>query len=486
MTDEYGGGVSPYSYDWSIGATLGSVGVIYVGEIPADLSKPYVPPPGWEWGFGIVPAPDPSTYVTPHPIEVAPEISPPSVSEPEPLAPPAPTTLEPPAPSSPEPLIPLPPEFPQPAPPITATEAVADVLAGVVLPPVLGLPSTPAPTTIDLPPLGPQPSWPPQPQPRVSRPRGEKLKPNRGPPASGGLSPESYGEMAKRAMKDTAKRKAAKPAIDAIEGVILKQGPKVVARGLGKVVLGPIGAIWDILTPSELGSGELPPRPKSTPIPPRRPIPSPIFDPLPRVPRPTSSPQPRPPPLAPPATLPPPGNVAVPLPTPQLPPITVAPPSPVPIPAPNPVKNPVQSPRPPRLGPILPPILRRFRRPKPQLPKNLSNPTPTPTPLPFAPPLPMPTPTTLAPPDPLSPPRGAPTSDPLTPPRDLTGPNATPLPFASPLQFANAPQDQDECRKCEEQKKKRRQNGFSGIVAQVHQFRRRMSKNSIANLKKGK
>lgn len=80
--------------DFAAGAALGAIGVIYVGQIPADLSQPYTPPPGWEWGFGIVPAPDPATYVTPHPAG-GPEDQPPPVdfdTPPPPPPPPVPPT----------------------------------------------------------------------------------------------------------------------------------------------------------------------------------------------------------------------------------------------------------------------------------------------------------------------------------------------------------------------------------------------------------
>lgn len=112
MPSDVGGDTSPYGSDWSLGATLGAEGIVFVGEIPADLSAPYTPPPGWEWGFGIVPPPDPSTYVTPHPVEAAPpavDVPADQQGGPEEIAPPdfdAPPIEQPPPTEAPPPSLP--------------------------------------------------------------------------------------------------------------------------------------------------------------------------------------------------------------------------------------------------------------------------------------------------------------------------------------------------------------------------------------------
>jgi hypothetical protein len=85
--------------------------------------------------------------------------------------------------------------------------------------------------------------------------------------------------------------------------------------------------------------------------------------------------------------------------------------------------------------------------------------------------------------DPLTPPRGDPISDPLTPPRDA--PIGSPLtsPFGPPSFFASTPEqtDEDKCR-CKERKHPR---DPSDKVANVTQYRRRMSNWSLKNLNRG-
>ncbi len=129
------------------------------------------------------------------------------------------------------------------------------------------------------------------------------------------------------------------------------------------------------------------------------------------------------------------------------------------------------------LGPVLRPILRGRPAPRPSSffspPSPLTLPTPSPTT--------TTTPRPLVPTDPLTPPR-IPGVDPLTP--RLTSLNPLPLPSGQGFLAPQTPTDQDECRKCEERKKQRRRP--SNVIADVGKFKRRMSQNSLDNLKRGK
>lgn len=89
----------------------------------------------------------------------------------------------------------------------------------------------------------------------------------------------------------------------------------------------------------------------------------------------------------------------------------------------------------------------------------------------MAPPLPVPEPLPATP---------IPTPNPFSPP--LTASNAPELSF-NPL-----PQPQtDACRQCDDQRKRKRRDSFSGIIATVKKdFGRKMSQNSIDNLKRGR
>jgi hypothetical protein len=120
------------------------------------------------------------------------------------------------------------------------------------LPPIVG-PSSPLPS----PTIPTQPTPPlPQPTPPVSTPT-----PPAGatpPPAGGGLSDESIRAQAERARADTQVRRSAPPKKPPfIEGEILERSriPAGIGRIAGKI-LGPIGVMIDIFTPTKLGKGE--------------------------------------------------------------------------------------------------------------------------------------------------------------------------------------------------------------------------------------
>lgn len=136
---------SPYAADWSLGASLGSVGIIFVGEIPAE-DVPDLLEHGWEWNFGYGPAPtfplfgsaEPAIPLPPDPVLVPPTPMPPGplpepINDPifDPHTPAAPPELTPPG----EPVLPPEPIF-EPNPPGT-------------MPPIAGEPP------LELPPVAP-------------------------------------------------------------------------------------------------------------------------------------------------------------------------------------------------------------------------------------------------------------------------------------------------------------------------------------------
>jgi len=230
--------------------------------------------------------------------------------------------------------------------------------------------------------------------------------------------------------------------------------------GIGAVLGGIIAVIWEGW-PNALGSGELPPDMPRTPPPTRPPdvpkLPQPSQDvvlqpigwpstvtpraPVPKVPE---IPAPRPPEL--PAPEPGPDVSPMPRPAPQ--------PQPAPqrnFPSPFAWPSVIPSPRPrraPRLQPFADPL------PKPDLsPKRFLDPNPNPWETPSSPPLP----------------------NPLTP--------LNPDPLFSPQPQPMADLDEDECN-CDDGKKGKKRRP-SDVIATVRSSRRRMSENSLENLRKG-
>jgi hypothetical protein len=211
------------------------------------------------------------------------------------------------------------------------------------------------------------------------------------------------------------------------------------------------------------------------PVPPLFPFPRRRIEPFPRIPPqpirtlPTDPPRridlPRPPavdvPRAPVPSSPPGGPGSFPLPK-----IGIPTPVPVPpqIPIPGPKIGPVKSPR-RRLLPLprtLPWPFSPSRRAQPSpLPRLVPDTSPIPQPRPAIEPLPF-----LG--DPI---RATP------PPEPLTRLNIDPLPFLDPQP------DDDACRECEEDRDRRRRP--SNVVAAIKSFRRRMSQNSLDNLRSG-
>lgn len=133
--------------------------------------------------------------------------------------------------------------------------------------------------------------------------------------------------------------------------------------------------------------------------------------------------------------------------------------------APQPQTPPMGTP-----APIPRPIPRRFRWPfvvpiiSPLSPFTL----PTPAPQPFAPPSSPPTP-------------GAPPPS-FTPPQPFAPPTPAPSPAPQPLPFS--PGSPENCR-CDEPGERRRRKRPSDVIANVTPFPRRMSQNSLDNLRRG-
>jgi hypothetical protein len=267
VPDDSYGRAGSYGTDWALGATLGAQGIIFVGDIPADLSQPYTPPPGWEWGFGIVPAPDPSTYVTPHPLDPERELDPDEELRQSPPAPEPDDYPEPyPPGGQPNPLIPNPSTE---GPPVVPERGPGPPVLFDPGPPAAGGPEERAPPDFDR----PLPSEPPPGQ-----------FPSRPPPIEGEYIPRGreytiwddegwpqYG------WGDRRQREFDAPS---------PWWP--IARRVGGIVLGPWGnvatRVIEAGLPEVLGSGELPfpPIPPVTmPEPPRITLPEPTSFPIP-------------------------------------------------------------------------------------------------------------------------------------------------------------------------------------------------------------
>lgn len=243
---------------------------------------------------------------------------------------------------------------------------------------------------------------------------------------------------------------------------------------IGGVILGGIEAvIWEGW-PNELGSGELPPEMRTKPggqppQPPKPPLPS-MTQPLPDKPKkPTPVPLPRPVLELP--RPPPPGALER---EPYTPEVPRSVPTPTPVPLPQPEKQtrkqtrPQPSPQPWWLRlPIPRPILRARARPKP-----LPFVNPSASPLPVASPAPSPAPLPFAPPQ-LQPP--LPGGGSFEQPQGLTRSEPRPLSLTEP------PIERDDC-KCETRRRPKRP---SNKIASVTPFRRRMSQNSLDNLRRG-
>lgn len=130
-----------------------------------------------------------------------------------------------------------------------ASPGPAPVVLGAVAP------SIPSPVVVT-------PSLPPPVSPPAPLPAPEPFRPTGATP-SGGIAYESQRAQVERVMRDTAKRRAAprvprgvRAGEKIIEGEILRRG----VGAVGRAILGPLGGIiWGIVTPGELGSGELPP-----------------------------------------------------------------------------------------------------------------------------------------------------------------------------------------------------------------------------------
>lgn len=433
--DEYGG--SPYASDWSLGATLGSMGIIFVGEIPADLSQPYTPPPGWEWGFGIVPAPDPASYVTPHPVESTP-------------VPPGSVVTEPPT-----------------TPTVIGDGGSTDP-GGLSTPPYYGGPEDLPPPDFDAPPVE---------QPLPTEPPAASLPATVPPPIEGELvgpdivyhDYEGYDQLPdprdnfpdppKRIIEGEAQRV---PSYDTPFPFSL---PPIITRRLG-----PIGAavsIWDFSEDVRRRLGdrfppELSPIPQITIPPPSVSLPEPTF---PSTPDPPYTPE---------------------FGRPDVPDVVVVTP-PEPLPAPS-VPRSLQTPRPrgilrpiwPALGalaPILRPKHRGRGQPRQAIEQILqtffeANPV-TPLPASHAS-------ETL--------PRGVTIPSTIEAPEDLTAPLGTPVPLPGPfgpLQFLTPTDTTEDNDRCKCKKNEKHEPDPSDVVANVKVYKRRMSNWSLKNLNRG-
>jgi hypothetical protein len=327
------------------------------------------------------------------------------------------------------------------------------------LPPITEAPPIQPPTVYEPPPIEGElikggPSAPPPPPEGVTI-QGEVVRPYERP---------TLGELNR--MRETARRRKAR---DIAERMRMRRkypppprppNPMMPARppkpgALGRVlrgagrVLGPVGIGVDVLTPDQLGSGELP------------------FPPIPSVniPPPASSTLPEP--RLPPAQEPPTPEI----PRPPLPDVVI-----VEAPAPTTPRTPRPKGVPnfnlkkivwPVVGSIFAPILRRAAAPRMPLSNFSQNLLPSPTP--------TATPAPTVSPDPLTPPKGD-----LLPSPQIAGAEG----------FPNAPaptaEDQCHCQKCKRcDRRKRRAQQLSGKTANVQPFKRRMSVYSLKNLKRG-
>lgn len=135
---------SPYAADWSLGAVLGGLGIIYVGEIPAE-DVPDLLAHGWEWNFGYGPAPvfataEPAPALPPPPDPV---LVPPTPMPPGPLPPPANDPVF-------DPHTPMPvPEPTTPPEPVLPPEPIFEPNPPGTMPPIAGEPP------LELPPVAP-------------------------------------------------------------------------------------------------------------------------------------------------------------------------------------------------------------------------------------------------------------------------------------------------------------------------------------------
>jgi hypothetical protein len=125
--------------------------------------------------------------------------------------------------------------------------------------PVIGLPIFPRPDTRtpNFPNVGTVPTTALPIAPPSSPTPAPEFRPT-GPLPSGGLSEESIRQTAERAVRDTEIRQSAPPRRPvAIEGEFERSAGRGVGRSIFRRVLGPIGVIWEIITPNVFGSGEI-------------------------------------------------------------------------------------------------------------------------------------------------------------------------------------------------------------------------------------
>lgn len=405
------GGYGSYYGDFALGASLGAIGVVYLGEIPLPLARELVA----GGGFDVVGEPLP----------------PEAAGGPE---------------DRPPPDFDTPPDIAFPvneAPPIQPPAVVQPPLEGEVIPG--------------------QPQAPPDPGP----PRGvqiegeyDRFDQTRSRPEIPGTPRLPRGKRVRR-IKNVPPRlpPPENPAIPVTERDI----ERVITRGIGRIVLGPIGSvIGPVLVPQDLGPGDLP------------------FPPIPRV----DIPPPE-------VTFPESQNVRLPEPEPQefsrpdVPEVVeVTAPSPEPVQAPPigvgvPANARSRALFPALFGLIAPILRPRYRgrtSPEAGIQPLIDAPPGVDT---AAPPLPL---------DPLTPPD---IGEPL--PRGDTGdlttlnpsPIASPSPFG-PLQFSTPLQqstDDDRCR-CPKPRKKRKSP--SDKVAQIGTYKRRLSTYSLDNLNRGR
>lgn len=433
-----------------MGAALGSIGVIYVGEIPLPQARELVQQ-GWQVFGQPLPPPDPERELDPAeeqqqlPNDV-------DTSEPEPY----------PAGGQPNPLVPN---------PSTSGEGPPDVPQFGAGPPVLFDPGPPppyeggpeerAPPDFDV----PLPSEAPAVQPPVTVPpplEGEMVGPDivyHDYEGYDQLPGGYYGGGPKRIIEGELDQ----PPPGTLEQPPWWFGP--VSRRVGRVVLGPLGGmvgpIIEAGLPEVLGSGSLP-------FPPVPTIDVPLPEPDLQWPQ-IAGPTPEEPQLAP---LPPAPEVITVTPSGALPSTSMPGPAPVATRAILPSIWPFLG----ALAPILRPRHRRRGEPQGQLAQNAIT---SPEVNPFQP-LPISHPVEVLP-------RGE--TPPATVEGSLTGPIEGPVPFTQPSPLGFAPnfvrtqEDQDDRCRC--RKNEKHEPDPSDTVADVHVYKRRMSNWSLRNLNRG-
>lgn len=249
-----------------------------------------------------------------------------------------------------------------------------------------------------------------------------------------------------------------------------------VLRGIGRIVLGPAGSvIGDILAPEVFGSGELP----------FPPLPQ-VSIPAPDVRFPTLPSWGLPEPMAPEIDHPPVPDVITVTPEDSWPESDALPTTPAataPMPTPSPVPSPTRG-LTPGLWALIGAALGRLLAPKPRpIFQGLIDPaSPIEQPLTPAQPMPLTPPT----PTPGAVDVGGPITDPLTPVLSDPLPSAQPSgPLARIPLLSETSDDRCRCKKCKDQRQKKRKKSPSDTIAHMKPFNRRMSTYSLKNLRRG-